>query len=247
MRESADDLDTISEGTSVRPHFDQRKNVRAWCDRCAAITTFEKGRGGSNEHGHCGPLHTDGLFRISRLYSCSGCGRGGLGELGSPSYDVETHMELLHFYPTSFARQVLPAEAPEGVRREIEEAAACADAGAFRGGSALLRSALEKTLVANGYGTGNLVKKIELAAGDGVITSARRQRAHTHVRALGNDVVHDEWRPVDAEEFELAYQYVQRIVEDFYEHREEVVTILIDKGRLTADDDSPEERAAEDS
>jgi hypothetical protein len=62
----------------------------------------------------------------------------------------------------------------------------------------LLRSTLEKTLKANGYTKGNLKEKIEAAAADGVITAPRERRAHSEVRVLGNDVLHDEYRPVSA-------------------------------------------------
>ena len=40
--------------------------------------------------------------------------------------------------------------------------------------SALLRSALEKTLVANGYVKGSLKDRVDDAAKEGVITAARR-------------------------------------------------------------------------
>ena len=214
------------------PEFDNSRNVRTWCDHCASITTFEKSTGGS-KFGQIDPAYEDGIGFVGfRLYRCSRCGRGGLGELAHNSHNDLDGMDLQRFYPTCFARTPLPGETPEGIRCEVEEAAVCADAGAFRGGSALLRSALEKTLVANGYAKGGLVLKIDEAATDGVISHARKQRAHSHVRALGNDVVHDEWRPVDAAEFELAYQYVQRLIEDLYENREEVISVLADKGRL---------------
>lgn len=140
-------------------------------------------------------------------------------------------MQLALFYPTSFARAALPVTTPESVRKEVEEAAVCADAGAYRGASALLRSALEKTLKANGYEEANLKQKINAAAADGVITSARRERAHANVRDLGNDIVHEPWHPVTVEEFSSAYLYVQRIVEYFYDHREEVESVLSTKNR----------------
>ena len=76
----------------------------------------------------------------------------------------------------------------------------------------LLRATLEKVLAANGYAKGTLYDRIEAAANDGVITSARRQRAHekAEFRTLGNDVLHDERRPVGQDEAELAYHYVGR-------------------------------------
>jgi len=104
--------------------------------------------------------------------------------------------------------------------------------GAYRAASALLRSVLEKILKANGYTTGNLQNKIDLAAGDGVLTAARQRRAHDNLRVLGNDVLHEPWRPVSAEEYEEAHGYGQRIIEDFYDTRTETEAILRAHGRL---------------
>ncbi|MCI0339183.1 MAG: DUF4145 domain-containing protein [Acidobacteria bacterium] len=105
----------------------------------------------------------------------------------------------------------------------------------------MFRSALEKTLKANGYvrqggKLRDLESKIDEAANDGIITDARRRRAHEEVRVLGNDVLHDEWREVKDEEVELAHLYTQRILEDFYDDRETVVKKLIELGRLTKKD-----------
>jgi hypothetical protein len=69
---------------------------------------------------------------------------------------------------------------------------------------------------------GSLEGKIDEAASDGVITEARRKRAHDDIRVLGNDVLHDEWREVKEEEVSGAHQYIQRILEDFYDDRASV-------------------------
>ena len=37
---------------------------------------------------------------------------------------------------------------------------------------------------------------------DGVITEARRKRAHEDIRSLGNDVLHEDWREVTDDEVE---------------------------------------------
>ena len=55
----------------------------------------------------------------------------------------------------------------------MREGERCAAAGAWLPASAMRRSALEKTLKANGYTNGNLAQKIEAAAVDGVRTAAR--------------------------------------------------------------------------
>jgi hypothetical protein len=89
---------------------------------------------------------------------------------------------------------------------------------AKRAASALFRSVLEKTLKTNGYTKGNdtslkdLQKRIDAAATDGVITDARRKKAHEDIRALGNDVLHDDWREVTDAEVEDAHRYTQRIL-----------------------------------
>ncbi len=108
------------------------------------------------------------------------------------------------------------------------------------GSVALLRSAVEKALAANGYDSGTLAERINTAAGDGVITAARQRRAHEDVRSLGNDILPDEWRPVAAVEYEAAHHYVQRILEDFYDQRDEVEALLVEKGRLPAQVDGEE-------
>jgi hypothetical protein len=85
--------------------------------------------------------------------------------------------------------------------------------------SAMLRSTLEKLLRANGYTNGSLANRIDEAAGDHIITEARKQRAHDEIRVLGNDILHEDWRPVSYDEYELAHHYVQRIAEDLYDDR----------------------------
>jgi len=140
---------------------------------------------------------------------------------------------LLEFFPLEIAHLALPAGVPSGIVAEFGEAELCAAIRAWRAGSAMFRSALEKTLEANGYPAGTLMKRIDDAAGDGVITAARQKRAHDDVRVLGNDVLHEPWREVSPDEYAAARFYVHRIVEDFYDTRAEVEAILMAKGRIT--------------
>lgn len=65
-----------------------------------------------------------------------------------------------------------------------------------------------------------------------MITASRSRKAHEDIRVLGNDVLHDEWRAVTQDEFDLAHHYVQRILEDFYDDRPSVEALLMDKGRM---------------
>jgi len=122
----------------------------------------------------------------------------------------------------------LPTNLPNGVESEYREAELCASVGGWRAASALLRSVLEKTLKANGYGylAGSLKQRIDDAAKDGVIPPARRQRAHEDIRVLGNDILHDDWRAVNEDEYSAAHHYTQRILEDFDDHRAEVEAVL---------------------
>jgi hypothetical protein len=212
--------------------------MRAACPDCGGtITTFEH-RNATNEFGAVsrvwnhefeGRNYTQTLYILMR---CAGCGRGGLATvhvdgLGNRAYEES-------FYPASLDRSPLPAGIPDGVVAEYREAELCASVGGWRAGSALLRSALEKTLSSNGYVKGTLAARIDEAAGDGVITAARRQRAHDDIRVLGNDVLHDEWRIVTEQEYSDAHHYAQRIMEDFYDQRAQVEAILRAAQRIPA-------------
>ena len=207
-----------------------RGNVRAPCPGCnGSVSTFEF-REAAREFGYA---IRDGVhgFRgnqyiriIYRLLRCAGCGRGGLATIHDKGQEAEGVLE--DFYPFSLELAPLPGGIPEGVVSEYREAELCASFGAWRAASALLRSALEKTLRANGYVKGSLESRIEEAASHGVITAARQRRAHENVRVLGNDILHDEWREVTEEEYEAGHRYVQRILEDFYDQRVEVEAIL---------------------
>jgi hypothetical protein len=46
-------------------------------------------------------------------------------------------------------------------------------------------------------------------------------------------VLHEEWREVTADEYDTAHRYAQRILEDFYDSREQVVDVLVNASRLT--------------
>jgi Domain of unknown function (DUF4145) len=163
------------------------------------------------------------------LTQCGGCGRGGLAIIHANETVRQGTLEA--FYPPSLDRAPLPATVPDGVLKEYREAELCASVKAFRAASALLRSVLEKTLEVNGYAKGTLQARIDEAAKDGVITAARRERAHQQIRVLGNDVLHEPWREVPEEEYIDAHHYAQRILEDFYDERQEVEAVLRNAGR----------------
>lgn len=212
-------------------------NIKARCPDCNGAVTSFLFRNESREYGHfveqMEPIFKDkiGYNRtLYRLLRCAGCGRGGMyksymrtsggGEL------------LLDFYPTTSEIGRIPTGVPEGIVAEFREAEKCVSVGAWRAGSALLRSTIEKVLKDNGYAKGDLKSKIDLAASDGLITDSRKKRAHEDIRVLGNDILHDEWKSVNQEEYEVAHHYAQRIIEDFYDDRASVTVLLKAKGRI---------------
>jgi len=237
----------------MNPEYTKNLNIRARCPDCdGALTTFER-KDTSSEYGFVliDTKHSIGdkdFGRIIyRLFRCAGCGRGGLGELHDNGNEGEAVLES--FFPISINQARIPTTVPLGIVAELREAELCASVGASRAASALLRSVLEKTLKANGYATGelersNLLQKIDAAATDGIITEARQKKAHSDIRVLGNDVLHDEWREVKTEEVEAAHRYVQRILEDFYDDRSTVEAILIQKKRLSTNAATVEEETS---
>jgi len=212
-------------------------NVRARCPNCSgAVTTFECTLDGKE----FGTVIVNGSRRVNdrdfprtiyKLLRCASCGRGALAETlcnnqGPPGL-------LVDFTPATIDTLPLPTGIPNGIVNEYREAERCASIKAWRAASALLRSTLEKTLKSNGIPGKDLKAKIDTAAADGVITEARKKRAHDDVRVLGNDVLHDEWRDVTAEEVEASHKYVHRILEDLYDDRPSIEAILKAKGRIS--------------
>lgn len=219
-------------------------NVIARCPDCSpATTTFERQHGGSGfgsivvdgEHEFEGGRFNRVIYQMMR---CAACGRGGIAQIHCRE-SVERG-KLESFFPYSVDHADIPEAVPEEIESEFREAEICASFGAKRAASALFRSTLEKTLKANGYVDGGLQKKIDDATADGVITEARRKRAHEEIRVLGNDVLHDEWREIDEDEVEDSHRYVHRILEDFYDDRASVEDILVQKGRIQPTENSNE-------
>lgn len=178
-----------------------------------------------------------------RLFKCAGCGRGGLGAIayGGGKYPG-AYRELYDFYPEVREQLPFPKPVPTGIAKEFREGEKCLDAGAFRAAAGMFRSVLDKTLRANGYKLKNgttLEQQIDMAADDGAITQARKRRAHDEVRVLGNDVLHDEWYEIPAEDVEAARHYAQRVLEDFYDDRDSVLKLLREAGRIPDEDKQP--------
>jgi uncharacterized protein DUF4145 len=233
-----------------QPRYNWREdNVLAPCPGCdGAVTSFDtKGHGNtvlgtvivdrSNQWN--GTVYSRILWRFFR---CAVCNTGGVAKIHDNGSNQTAVLES--FLPAAVQRAPLPAKAPDDVVKEFREAELDAAHGALRSGSALLRSVLEKTLSKNGYEevevvdaagnkrkTNKLIHRIEAAAEDGVITQARKRRAHENIRVLGNDILHEDWREVAQEEFDDAHKYSQRILEDLYDDRPTVEKILKANGR----------------
>ena len=207
--------------------------VLARCPHCNAHAAFQPNGNVimiDGSHQYQGKQYTRILFS---LLSCGGCRHGLVAKIHDSGNFVGAQVECV--YPAGVERADLPKGIPEGIEKEFREAELCAAHGAWRAASALLRSSLEKTLKANGYVKGELKGKIDEASGDGVLTDARRKRAHEDIRVLGNDVLHDDWRAVTTEEYDQAHHYAQRILEDFYDDRDSVETVLTSKKRIAGE------------
>jgi hypothetical protein len=210
-------------------------NVSAQCPDCKVLTSFDSQGTSIVDGGHtyAGKTYRRVLYVFSR---CARCGRGGLATV--PDNGNAESAVLEDFLPFSIDAAPLPNAVPPDIQTEFREAERCAAFGANRAASALFRSVLEKTLKANGYTRSNdpslkdLQKRIDAAAADGVITDARRKRAHDDIRSLGNDVLHDDWRDVITDEVQSSHRYTQRVLEDLYDDRSTVEAVLIAKKRL---------------
>lgn len=221
-------------------------SIVAYCPGCqGARSTFEWNSAQEEEFGVIRSIYDETDYR---LFRCAGCGRGSLGVVkhnGGLNYPG-VYNQLLEFYPETKYRLRLPDRVPEGIKKEFEEAEVSFSNECFRAAAGLFRSVLDKTMRANGYNTRkdpNLYKQIEAAAEDGVITQARKKRAHDEVRVLGNDVLHDDWCEISEEDVEVSRHYTQRILEDFYDDRETVLSLLRAANRTPLEDQQQEEDA----
>jgi Domain of unknown function (DUF4145) len=233
----------------TKPRYNwNENNVLALCPDCEAVTSFDD-KGFSNTKMGISIVDKSTSFE-GRQYSrvlwhglrCSNCGRGAIAKIldnGNSRGAV-----IQDFVPQAIQKASLPASVPQDIVAEFRESELCAVHAAYRSGSAMLRSVLEKTLKKNGYdeveyddkGTKKksraLLHRINAASEDGVLTETRRKKAHENIRVLGNDILHDDWREVAKDEFDEAHKYAQRILEDFYDDRPTIEAQLKAKGRI---------------
>lgn len=216
----------------------QNGNVIAQCPSCnGSLTTFER-----VVHGKpLGDVVVEKMHQVDgvtypriiwTLMRCASCGHGGMAMIHANN-DPKTG-KLGAFYPHAVKTVKLPVGVPEEIKKEYREAEKCYSFEAYRASSALIRSVLEKTLKNNGYHSKDkgLERKIELAGDEGIISAALSKKAHDKIKVLGDDVLHEDWRFVTAEEVEESLNYALRIIEAFYDDRETVVTILKAKKRI---------------
>jgi hypothetical protein len=176
-----------------------------------------------------------------RLFRCAGCGIGALGVIkygGGNGYPGLSN-RLLRFVPEAKSCLPLPPRAPKELVAEFREAERCLEINCLRAAAGLFRSVLAKTMRANGYETSrekHLLKQIDGAAKDGVITLARKKRLHAELRVIDTDVLPDAPCNPTIQDIELARRYCQRILEDFYDDRESVLKLLRDAGRMINED-----------
>ena len=234
----------------------QENNVLARCPDCDAVTSFDT-KGHSSTH--LGAVIIDQMHiyngaRYSRVlwqaFRCAVCNRGAVAKILDQGNSQTAVLE--EFIPQAVEKATLPAFVPKDIVKEFREAELDASHAAYRSASAMLRSVLEKTLKKNGYEVvevrdehgnievdkqGNpkksnkLIDRIDAAARDKVLTETRQKRAHENIRVLGNDILHDDWRKVEQDEFNDAHKYSQRILEDFYDDRPTVEARLKIQGR----------------
>lgn len=223
--------------------------ISARCPGCkGALTNFEWGSGGG-QFGTAFGLDptTEGLPPSTALehrwYRCVGCQRGAIAAIAyTPGLGFGASPKIVvSFYPEAKERLPLPTSAPRGASAEYAEAERAMDAECYRAAAALLRSALDKTLLANGLRASEkepLEDQINRAAQHGLITAALKSKAHALVRVLGNDVLHQPWRKVLLEEVEDARRYVHRVIEALYDDRATVLKELKRAGLKPSDDKS---------
>jgi len=218
------------------------------CPDCDAVTSFDARGHGDTTLGAVivNQYHSYKNVQFSRIlwqfFRCNVCSRGAVAKIHDSGGVMSGVLES--FYPFAVEHLELPLRVPADIVSEFREAELVASQAAFRAASALLRSVLEKVLTSNGYveveaddngkkfKSKSLKHRIDAAANDGVITEARKRRAHENIRVLGNDILHDQWRKVEAEEYEDAHQYSQRLLEDLYDDRDTVEKILKAKKRM---------------
>src|SRR5216683_2289375 len=134
----------------------ERGNVIARCPDCDAVTNFEAKDGNAHygvtiqneQHEYQGKTYQRYVWKFLR---CAGCGRGAVARVHDTN-GQNRHLDVVDvFLPQAIEKAPLPEKVPQDLVKEFREAELCAAHGAYRAGSAMLRSVLEKALLKNGY------------------------------------------------------------------------------------------------
>jgi hypothetical protein len=219
--------------------MNEKGNIIARCPDCNGRESTFEFREMSNPFGafmesfqYSSGSSTSTKYKHYRLFRCAGCGRGAVAKIISnrPFNEYPASYDKLEWFVLESHEKIkLPDNTPSEIASEFREAENCLEAKCYRAAAAMFRSTLEKVFELNGYKISsltNLKARIDAAAKDGVITSSRQKRAHDEIRVLGNDVLHEPWKEFTEEDVKLSHQYTQRIIEDFYDERVSVETIL---------------------
>ncbi len=97
-------------------------------------------------------------------------------------------MDVIVHWPESVGGKDFP-DVPEHIAATANEAHMCQSIGAHRGAIALARAVVEATAKGHGVTSGDLYKKIDALAKNGVISESMREAAH-EIRFAGNEVAH---------------------------------------------------------
>ncbi|TDO68484.1 uncharacterized protein DUF4145 [Kribbella sp. VKM Ac-2571] len=118
-------------------------------------------------------------------FRCVNCGRvvGATADKPDPAT-----ADLLDFWPRKLAGKDFP-DVPTDIASAANEAHQCFSIGALRGAIGLARAVIEATAKNHGITSGNLEKKIDQMATNGLIGQDTAEAAHA-VRLWGNDAAH---------------------------------------------------------
>lgn len=168
-----------------------------------------------------------------QLTRCSGCGSGALVQLREIRNDgLVSEKQIISFYPRADLSLPVPDDVPDKLRDEFQEAGLCISAGANRAGLAMLRSTIDRILVANGLIDGAICDRVERAKDLGLITCSRSALAHEYLNVMEDNLLHKNWRPVDTAVATAAHNFCLDLLKDFYHERGHVESVLLRAGIL---------------
>ena len=153
---------------------------RGVCPHCNLPSYFKK-EGGAQ-------IYDVGVIHYIRcICECQNC-KGPILLIGA-SRDGHNRYRYSKHYPTGKPNDIVPDEIPEKVSTDFKEALRCQFVNAHRATATMCRRALQSSCQDLGVKDGRLVNQINDLAGQGHITGALQEMAHT-VRLIGNVGAH---------------------------------------------------------